>query len=276
MIRSVDVSTSWTSTGASRRSPEQSRLGAHRPGRRLGQVAEIEVDHDDVLHRRWRRSGLRRRPRPRAPPSRPASCRPGCAGPASPPPRPHPRPGRRPRCPPPRGAGVTACPPPEQPGRVLGGDQWLRRVVRAPPHPGEAGDAGGHGCTEVARDLDRAGDRTATSPHHRSRRVDPGGCRDRPHAHRHVGGEHPDVGIVVDGDARRRVDGEGQHARPDDAVVQRLRLRPELEAQLAVLDARPRPRRVGTEDSGMGMSVNGSSGLAGRTGARRWCAWVPA
>ena len=59
---------------------------------------------------------------------------------------------------------------------------------------------------------------------------------------RHVRGERPDVGVLIQGDPRHDVDDERQDAGSDDAVVQHFLLRPELEDELAVLRTVSLPR----------------------------------
>ena len=79
--------------------------------------------------------------------------------------------------------------------------------------------------------------------------------RDRAHPQREVGGEGPRVGIGVEGDPRDHVDGEGDHAGPEDAVVQLLLAGLDLDDEAALVDERRGAEPPGTEWRLAGRSV---------------------
>ena len=87
---------------------------------------------------------------------------------------------------------------------------------------GEADGADGHLGAALVDDLEEAVGRPPPLPQDRARRGDLPRRRHRAHPEREVGGEGPRIGIGVEGDARDHVDGEGDHAGAQHAVVQQL------------------------------------------------------
>ena len=87
------------------------------------------------------------------------------------------------------------------------------------------------GCSST-----RACGRSPAPAQDRARGVDAFGWGHGAHPDRHVRGERPHVGVLIQGDPGRHVDDERQDAGPHDAVVQRLRLRPEFDDEFIVLE----------------------------------------
>ena len=75
------------------------------------------------------------------------------------------------------------------------------------------------------------------------------------HPEGEVRGERPGVGIGVEGDARDHVDGEAEHAGPEDAVVQQLGVGLDLDDQAPLVH-----QPGGTQAAGHGVEVGGKVG----------------
>jgi hypothetical protein len=109
----------------------------------------------------------------------------------------------------------------------------------------EADGAGGDRRSLVRSELDQGRRRSPALPQDRAGGIDALGSRKWAHADRHVGREGPHVGFLIEGNPRHDVNDKGQDARPDDPMVPRLLLRPELEDQALVLEPHRHPESAG-------------------------------
>ena len=174
------------------------------------------------------------------------------------------RPDRARRCPPPPGGGGPGSATRRTWSRCARGDAWgftgsvcaalppgRTRWRRSPPaHPSSSRDPPWRSPIDDPAAGSCSGWRRSA------------GARQRAHPHRHVRGQRPGVGIVVEDDPGHHVDHEGDDARPQRAVVQQLR--PGLQRPDGIPRRGPRPPRRGGRE-GRGCRREGrSSAVRGR------------